>query len=233
MSPACGMPDLSAPAIARVDDRRAERERMVAEQIESRGIRDRMVLEEMREVPREAFLPASRAGHAYDDSPVPIGQGQTISQPYMVALMVSALRLKPTDRVLEVGTGSGYGAAVLSRLAAEVYTVERLPSLAHSARKRLGALGYASVQVREGDGSLGWREHAPYDGIVVTAAASLVPPALLEQLGIGGRLIMPVGRFQSFQKLVRVTKNGDDDYEFEQLMDVAFVPLVGAEGWAG
>src|SRR5215472_7792838 len=151
MSPACGMPDLSAPAIARVDDRRAERERMVAEQIESRGIRDRMVLEAMREVPRKTFLPASRAGHAYDDLPVPIGQGQTISQPYMVALMVSALRLKPTDRVLEVGTGSGYGAAVLSRLAAEVYTVERLPSLAHSARKRLGALGYASVQVREGD----------------------------------------------------------------------------------
>ena len=209
-----------------------DRERMVASQIEARGITDPLVLEAMRTVPREIFVPASLARFAYDDGPLPIGHGQTISQPYIVAVMTQAAALKPGSRALEIGTGSGYGAAVLSRVAAEVYTIERVEELADSARERLARLGYANVHVRAGDGSLGWAEHAPYDAIVVTAGGPRVPKPLLDQLAVGGRLVMPVGPATRHQRLVRVTRSDVREYEYEALEEVAFVPLVGAEGWS-
>lgn len=212
-------------------ERCAERLDMVARQIAARGIEDARVLEAMRSVPREAFVPPALAEAAYDDRPLPIGHGQTISQPYIVAAMAAAARMKPADRVLEIGTGSGYGAAVLSRIGGEVYTIERVGALAESARRRLEDLGFANVHVLEGDGTLGWRAHAPYDAIVVTASGPLVPPALLEQLAIGGRVVMPVGRSRATQRLVRMTRAGDDDYETDYLEEVAFVPLIGAHGW--
>jgi protein-L-isoaspartate(D-aspartate) O-methyltransferase len=207
------------------------RGRMVTWQIADRGIRDPAVLAAMREIPREAFVDSSQADHAYEDRPLPIGAGQTISQPYIVAVMTEALRLRPGDRVLEIGTGSGYAAAVLSVIAAEVYTVERIESLAAAAARRLRELGYASVHVRHGDGSLGWPEHAPYDAIVVTAGGPDVPPSLLRQLAVGGRLVMPVGPTPRSQRLVRVVRNAEERYDREALEDVAFVPLIGAEGW--
>jgi len=208
-----------------------ERERLVAWQIVDRGIRDPAVLAAMRKVPREAFVPPGRADQAYEDRPLPIGAGQTISQPYIVAVMTEALRLRPGDRVLEIGTGSGYAAAVLAVIAAEIYTIERIESLATSAGRRLHDLGYANVHVRHGDGSLGWPEHAPYDAIVVTAGGPDVPPSLLRQLAVGGRLVMPVGPTPRSQRLVRVVRTAEDRYDREALEDVAFVPLIGAEGW--
>lgn len=207
-----------------------DRERMVATQIEARGITDLLVLDAMRTVPRERFVPASLAEFAYDDGPLPIGEGQTISQPYIVAVMTQAARIKSGERVLEVGTGSGYGAAVVSRIAAEVYTVERIGELAEAARRRLSELGYVNVHVLEGDGSLGWAEHAPYDAILVTAGGPRAPKTLLGQLVIGGRLIMPVGPSHG-QRLVRVTRTDAHEYEHEDLGAVAFVPLIGAEGF--
>jgi protein-L-isoaspartate(D-aspartate) O-methyltransferase len=207
------------------------RGRMVDFQIAARGVRDPAVLAAMRRVPREAFVAERLACYAYDDEPLPIGEGQTISQPYIVARMTEALRLASRDRVLEIGTGSGYSAAVLAEIVTEVYTVERLPDLAEAAERRLADLGYLNVHVRQGDGSLGWAEHAPYDAIVVTAGGPEVPRSLLQQLAIGGRLVMPVGPQQRFQRLVRVTRTGPDTYEREMLEEVAFVPLVGAEGW--
>jgi protein-L-isoaspartate(D-aspartate) O-methyltransferase len=207
-----------------------ERDRMVSTQIEARGITDPLVLQAMRDVPRDRFVPASMVDLAYVDDPLPIGQGQTISQPYIVAAMTAAAGLKPGARALEIGTGSGYGAAVLSRIAAEVYTVERIGALATAARDRLAQLGYTNVHVREGDGSLGWPEHAPYDAILVTASGPRAPRALLRQLAVGGRLVMPVGGAIS-QRLVRVTRTEADEYEQEDLEGVAFVPLIGAEGW--
>lgn len=209
-----------------------DRKRMVATQIEARGITDPLVLEAMRTVPRERFVPTALAKFAYDDGPLPIGQGQTISQPYIVAVMAQAARLKPGARALEIGTGSGYGAAVLSRIAGEVYTVERVEVLAEEARDRLAELGYANVHVLAGDGSLGWAEDAPYDAIVVTAGGPRVPRALLSQLALGGRLIMPVGPISRHQRLVRVTRTDEHEYQYEDLEEVAFVPLIGAEGWA-
>jgi protein-L-isoaspartate(D-aspartate) O-methyltransferase len=206
------------------------RARMVERQLAGRGIRDPAVLEAMRTVPREAFVAPGQAAHAYDDGPLPIGDGQTISQPYIVAVMTEALRLQPGDRVLEIGTGSGYAAAVLSAIAGEVYTVERIEGLATSARRRLAELGYANVHVRHGDGSLGWPEHAPYDAIVVTAGGPDVPPSLQRQLTVGGRLVIPVGPTPRSQRLVRVVRT-PDGYAREMLEDVAFVPLIGAEGW--
>jgi protein-L-isoaspartate(D-aspartate) O-methyltransferase len=208
-----------------------DRERMVATQIEARGITDSLVLEAMRTVPRESFVPASLEQFAYDDGPLPIGHGQTISQPYIVAVMTQAAAVKPGARVLEIGTGSGYGAAVLSRVAAEVYTVERVGELAEAARERLARLGYANVHVLAGDGSLGWAEHAPYDAIVVTAGGPRVPKPLLNQLAVGGRLVMPVGPVSRHQRLVRVTRSDVHEYEYADLEEVAFVPLIGAEGW--
>jgi protein-L-isoaspartate(D-aspartate) O-methyltransferase len=204
---------------------------MVETQIVERGIRDPRVLQAMRAVPRELFVAEELAGHAHDDRPLPILEGQTISQPYVVAWMAEALETRPTDRVLEIGTGSGYAAAVLSRVVAEVYTVERFPDLARLASRRLERLGFDNVIVRVGDGTLGWPEMAPFDGIVVAAGGPEVPPSLLEQLAVGGRLIIPVGPSPEQQSLVRVTRLPGGRYRREDLGGVRFVPLVGAEGW--
>ena len=209
----------------------SERDRMVAGQIAARGVEDPLVLEAMRAVPREDFLPADLAGYAYEDGPLPIGHGQTISQPYIVAVMTAAARVRPGDRVLEIGTGSGYGAAVLSKIAGEVYTVERIEGLADSARDRLAALGYGNVHVRCGDGTLGWAEHAPYDAIIVTAGGPSVPRALLDQLKPGGRLVMPLGSEPRAQRLIRRTRTGPETYTQDDLEWVAFVPLIGEQGW--
>lgn len=209
----------------------ALRESMVREQLEARGVRDPAVLAAMREVPREEFIPADLKGEAYEDTPLPIDEGQTISQPYMVAYMAEALELTGKDKVLEIGTGSGYAAAVLSRIAGRIYTVERLMGLAFTARERLRRLGYGNVQVLEGDGSLGWPENAPYDAIVVTAGAPGVPKALAEQLALGGRLVIPVGPHPYFQILIRVRRVGESEFREESLFEVRFVPLVGAAGW--
>jgi aldehyde:ferredoxin oxidoreductase len=212
-------------------DFREERERMVETQISPRGIRDPWVLHAMRTVPRERFVPASLEDAAYDDGPLPIGEGQTISQPYVVALMTEAVEPRPGDRALEIGTGSGYAAAVLATIVSEVYTIERIAPLADGARRHLEAIGYRNVHVLHGDGTLGWPEHAPYDAIIVTAGGPFVPAPLLDQLAIGGRLIMPVGGGLHSQRLVRVTRTTADSYAREELQEVAFVPLIGKEGW--
>lgn len=212
-------------------DNRTAKELMVREHLMGRGIRDAKVLAAMREVPRESFLPEEVAAFAYDDSPLPIAAGQTISQPYIVAYMVEALQLDGTERVLEIGTGSGYAAAVLSLCAAEVYSVERIPVLAETARNRLNALGYRNVTVSLGDGTLGWQEHAPYQGIVVTAGAPELPQALLSQLAPGGRLVIPVGSTQHLQRLVRVRRVAGQEFRREELCPVRFVPLIGEQGW--
>lgn len=205
------------------------RERMVQSQIEARGIKDPRVLDAMRQVPRHLFVPVDMRGSAYRDSPLPIGEGQTISQPYIVALMTEMLELSGEERVLEIGTGSGYQSAILSLLAREVYTVERLPNLAQRAEEVLRQLGYTNVHIRVGDGTLGWPEHAPYEAIIVTAASPEVPAPLLDQLADGGRLVAPVGPRWN-QTLVRVRREGDR-FRRERLTAVAFVPLVGKHGW--
>lgn len=212
-------------------DHAARRERMVAEQIEGRHVEDPAVLAAMGAVPREMFVLGPYRAYAYDDTPLPIPANQTISQPYIVAYMIAALALGPDDRVLEIGTGSGYAAAVLSRIAREVYTVERHNKLADFARERLARLGYDNVQVRHGDGTLGWPEHAPYNGIIVAAGGPSVPESLRSQLAIGGRLIMPVGRNRRRQNLILVTRVDEQHYRDEMLVPVAFVPLIGDEGW--
>lgn len=207
-------------------DHRAARDRMVDRQLAARDITDERVLDAMRTVPRHEFVPSRLAGRAYDDHPLSIGHDVTISQPYIVALMTQALRLRPDDRVLEVGTGSGYAAAVLAELAAHVITVECIEPLAEQARRRLARYG-SRVEVVVGDGSLGWPDAAPYDAIVVTAAAPAIPPPLLDQLGPGGRLVIPVGR--GVESLVRVTRTPSGD-EREELLPVRFVPLTGEYG---
>lgn len=209
----------------------AQRLQMVANQIEKRGIKDPAVLEAMRTVPRELFVRRAYLPDAYIDGPLPIIAQQTISQPFVVAYMIAALHLRPGDRVLEVGTGSGYAAGVLSRIVEEVYTVERLPALADYARERLGKAGYDNIHIRVGDGTLGWPEHAPYDGIVVAAGGPSAPPALKEQLAVGGRLVIPIGRDQNHQELVRLTRVSESEVVEEKLSPVAFVPLIGAAGW--
>jgi len=208
-----------------------EREKMVARQIEGRGIRDPAVLAAMGMVPREAFVDERYRDYAYDDGPLPILEGQTISQPYVVALMIELLHLQHKDRVLEIGTGSGYAAAVLSRISSEVYTVERVTSLVDFARTNIDALGYGNVSVLHGDGTLGWPEHSPYDGIIVAAGGPSVPEALRNQLAIGGRIIMPVGREQRSQRLVQVVRESEHDFEEKKLSYVRFVPLIGKQGW--
>ncbi len=204
---------------------------MVDEQLAERGIRDLRVLSAMGEVPREAFVPPRVQRFASEDAALPIEEGQTISQPFIVALMAEALGLQPTDRVLEIGTGSGYGAAILSRLAAEVYSIERHEPLLRMAAVRLGALGFTNLHLRQGDGSLGWPEEAPFDAILVTAGAPEVPPALCEQLSPAGRLVLPVGDAPTRQILVRLRPQLDGSWRREELGDVRFVPLIGAEGW--
>jgi protein-L-isoaspartate(D-aspartate) O-methyltransferase len=195
---------------------------MVAEQIAARGIRDAAVLEAMRSVPRHLFVPETERRHAYDDGPVSIGLGQTISQPYVVAFMTEAARLGRTSRVLEVGTGSGYQTAVLAACAGEVFTIEILPELAARAGLTLEALGIANVERRVGDGAAGWPEAAPFDAILVTAAPAEIPPPLIEQLAPGGRLVIPVGR--GSQSLWRLTRT-DAGLRRESLLPVRFVPL--------
>lgn len=214
------------------DDRAADRRRFVDTQIRGRGITTPAVLDAMRSVPRHRFVAPELADAAYEDRPLPIGHGQTISQPFMVAMMVDAAMVTPDDHVLEVGTGSGYGAAVLGHLARSVVTVERHRSLAREAATRLAALGVSNVTVVEGDGSLGWPEHAPYDVIVVTAAGPSVPAALRAQMADGARLIMPVGRRIGEQRLLRVVRS-DDRYDLEDLGGVRFVPLIGEQGVVG
>lgn len=211
----------------------APRDVMVERQLVARGIKDQRVLQAMRDVPREDFVGVDMSEFAYEDTPLPIEEGQTISQPYIVALMTEALELRTGDRVLEIGTGSGYAAAVLSRIAAEVYTVERVASLAHLAAKRFVAAGYDNVHVLRGDGTLGWPENAPYDAIVVTAGGPEIPRPLLEQLAVGGRLVIPTGPTTREQTLLRIRRVSDTEYEQEDLGPVRFVPLIGAEGWEG
>jgi protein-L-isoaspartate(D-aspartate) O-methyltransferase len=207
------------------------RERMVARQIEGRGIVDPALLAAMREVPREAFVGEKYEEYAYDDGPLPLLEGQTISQPYVVALMIDSLKLKPGDRVLEIGTGSGYAAAVLSKIVTEVYTVERIKELVRFARQNLAALGYENVHVLQGDGTLGWPDHAPYNGIVVSAGGPQVPVTLKEQLAVGGHLVIPIGKEQRAQQLVRVTRLSEEKYTESKLGHVRFVPLIGEQGW--
>jgi protein-L-isoaspartate(D-aspartate) O-methyltransferase len=212
-------------------DRAEERRRMVAQQIEPWGVRDDKVLAAMRKVPREAFVPASEQPDAYADMPLPIGAGQTISQPLIVADMTEKLLLEGGERVLEIGTGSGYAAAILAEIAGEVYTVERIPMLAERARGVLHQQGYDRVTVICGDGTLGYAAAAPYDAILVTAGGPHVPETLKRQLRIGGRLVMPVGGHVYHQYLHRVTRLGEDAFREEVLEPVAFVPLIGREGW--
>lgn len=212
-------------------DQRVLRRQMVEQQLGRRGIRDPAIVRAMESVPREAFVPASLAEFAYDDSPLPIEAEQTISQPYIVALMTEALELKPDDRVLEIGTGSGYAAAVLSEIAAEVYTIERHCDLADAAGDRLASLGYRNVLVRCGDGTLGWREEAPFDAIVVAAGGPTIPESLRAQLAVGGRLVMPVGGVERVQRLLLVRRVSASKYRETDLGPVRFVPLIGAEGW--
>lgn len=207
------------------------REIMIRDHLLRRGIHDPAVLAAMRDVPRESFVGKGMQELAYEDNPLPIEEGQTISQPYIVAYMTEALELSSSDRVLEIGTGSGYAAAVLSRIAGTVYSVERLEGLAQSARQRLEMLGYTNIVVHVGDGTLGWQEHSPYDAIVVTAGAPKVPKPLLDQLAIGGRLVIPVGPSLALQVLVRVRRVSEHDYRNEELCGVRFVPLIGAAGW--
>ena len=211
--------------------RSADRRRMVEFQLVGRGIRDARVLAAMRQVPREAFVASGLADLAYEDAPLPIAEGQTISQPFIVALMAEAAEIKAGDRVLEVGTGSGYAAAVISRIAAKVFTIERYPALAQGAEARLREFGYDNIAVRTGDGTLGWPEEAPFDAILVTAGGPDAPPALKRQLAIGGRLIVPVGPGEREQRLLKLVRRGDDAFERKDLGGVLFVPLIGEQGW--
>lgn len=201
---------------------------MVQDQIQARGIHDKRVLRALRAVPRELFVPNQLSHLAYADRALPLEAEQTISQPYIVALMAEALALQGHERVLEIGTGSGYAAAVLSCLAREVYSIERLPSLAESAHHRLASLGYR-VHVKHGDGTLGWHESAPYDAIAVAASGPGVPPALLAQLSTTGRMVMPV-RHDGAQQLIRVIRIPGEGARSETLEEVDFVPLIGAQG---
>ena len=212
---------------SRANDERTVRLDMVRTQLERRGIKDERVLQAMREVPRHVFAPAKRRHEAYGDHPIPIGETQTISQPYMVAVMIEHLRLRGGERVLEIGTGSGYQAAVLGRLAAEVYTVECFPSLAADARLVLQQLGYENVQVVQANGRQGFAQGSPYNGIVVAAAAPFIPAPLRLQLADGGRLVIPVGGPEG-QRLVIVTRQGDTFTE-EKTVACRFVPLLGAD----
>jgi len=223
----CAQAAWAGPAAAVGEDDRARRQHMVERQLAGRGIDDARVLEAMRKVPRHRFVPGASAGQAYFDQPLPIGHEQTISQPYIVALMSQLAQLAPADRVLEVGTGSGYQAAVLGELAAEVYTIEIVAPLAEQAARVLGELGYRRVFVRAGDGYAGWPEHAPFDAILVTAAPERIPAPLLHQLRPGGRLVIPVGPVHAVQELRVVEKRADGSVHEQVVTPVRFVPLTG------
>src|SRR5262245_26426113 len=219
---ACGTKDHGA--VTPVDSRAAARETMVAQQIEDRGVHDPGVLRAMRVVPRHEFVPIDERAQAYEDQPLPIGDGQTISQPYVVAFMTEAAAVRPGARVLEIGTGSGYQAAVLAELGADVYTIEIVPALARSAEAALARTGYGRVRARTGDGHAGWPEAAPFDAIVVTAAAPEVPAPLLDQLAPGGRLVMPVG--DNWQE-IEIHERTEKGITVTRVLPVRFVPLVG------
>jgi protein-L-isoaspartate(D-aspartate) O-methyltransferase len=212
-------------------DLAAARERMVARDIAGRDVHDERVLAAMRKVAREAFVPESLREYAYEDTPLSIGSGQTISQPYIVAFMIEALQLNGGEKVLEIGTGSGYAAAVLAEIAGDVTTVERLRPLADRAAEIFAQLGYRHIHVQRGDGTRGWPADAPYDAIVVTAGGPQVPEALKEQLAIGGRLVIPVGAGQESQELLRVTRRSATEFGVEEIGCVRFVPLIGEQGW--
>lgn len=208
---------------------REARERMVRTQIENRGILNQMVLNAMRVVPRHLFVPAELQEHAYDDCPLPIGQGQTISQPYIVGLMTALIQPQPDQRILEVGSGSGYQAAVLAQIVAEVYTLERMGSLVSQAQLVFEQLAIKNIHLFQTDGSLGWPDAAPYHGIVLTAAAPSIPQPLLDQLADGGRLVGPVG--SRFRQMLQVWERHGDRLEESDTIPVAFVPLRGQYGW--
>jgi protein-L-isoaspartate(D-aspartate) O-methyltransferase len=225
-----GAPQDTEAAVLPGKDRAQDRARMVEQQLIGRRIRDQRLLAAFREVPRDAFVDESVADLAYDDSPLPIGEGQTISQPYVVALMIEALGVRPGDRVLEVGAGSGYAAAILSRLAERVYGIERQPALALAARHRLARLGFVNVDLRPGDGTLGLPEVAPFDAILVSAGGPSIPGPLIDQLAPDGRLVIPVGKARE-QRLLRIAKSGDGRAYQQDLGPVSFVRLVGDAGW--
>ncbi|NQT95708.1 MAG: protein-L-isoaspartate(D-aspartate) O-methyltransferase [Candidatus Omnitrophica bacterium] len=206
-----------------------QREAMVNEQLISRGITNKRVLAAFRKVPRDKFVPEEYINEAYADFPIPIGSGQTISQPFMVALMTELLELKAQDKVLEVGTGSGYQTAILAQLCAQVYTIDRVELLAHQAKKLLGELGYENIEVVSGDGSCGLEEHAPYNGIIVTCGAPSIPEPLKEQLAEGGNLVAPVGG--NFSQVLTVVKKKATGFKVEENCSCIFVPLIGKYGW--
>lgn len=218
-------------ADADADNYAAQREAMVREQVEARGIRDLAVHAAMRRVPREVFVGETWRSFAYDDSPLPIDDGQTISQPYIVALMLAALAIGAEDRVLEIGAGSGYASALAGCLARHVDAVERHAGLAESAASRLERLGIGNVVVHAADGSGGWPAGAPYDAILVSASGPEIAETLRSQLAIGGRLVMPVGQRGEAQRLLKLTRRGDTQYDEEELATVVFVPLIGVHGW--
>lgn len=214
-------------AVAEVDEFYNERQKMVDEQLSSRGINNDAVLEAMRKVHRHKFVPKDLQSNAYDDGPLPIGYGQTISQPYIVALMTQELQLEKDARVLEIGTGSGYQAAILAEIVKEVYTAEIVPELASVAEARLKELGYKNVEVKNADGYFGWEENAPFDAVMITAAVNHVPPPLMKQLKEGGKLILPLGSTAQLQTLTLVTKKAENKTEARFIIAVRFVPFVG------
>ncbi len=223
--PDAGGPGMAAaPGATAADQRVVDHEQMIEDQLKSRGITDSAVLDAMARVPRHEFVPASLQSSAYEDHPLPIGHEQTISQPYIVAYMTQTLELSPEHTVLEVGTGSGYQAAILGELARDVYSIEIIEELADAARRRLGALGYDNVFVRTGNGYEGWTEHAPYDRIIVTAAPPEIPEALTDQLALGGRLVIPVGTWN--QEIVIVTRT-ESGLSEDRTLPVRFVPMTG------
>lgn len=216
-----------------MEDCREARNRMVDEQIAARGISDPHVLRAMRTVPRELFVDEDMRDAAYSDAPLPIGEGQTISQPFVVALMIERSGLKPGERALEIGTGSGYAAALMAEIAGHVVTIERHEALAEKARRLLAHLNYDNIEVIAGDGTLGWEAAAPYDVVMAAASGPSVPAIWKEQLAIGGRLIMPVGAGTGYQTLVKVIREAENSYMEEVLEAVRFVPLIGTFAWDG
>jgi protein-L-isoaspartate(D-aspartate) O-methyltransferase len=218
-------PELETPVPLQQDEFSQARERMVRTQIEARGVRDTKVLSALRKVPRHRFVPANLERRAYDDTPLPIGYGQTISQPYIVAYMTEVLELSGNEKVLEIGTGSGYQAAVLAEITPHVFTIEIIPELASRARRTLDETGYGFVKTRTGDGYYGWEEESPFDGIIVTAASGHVPPPLLNQLKPRGKIVIPIGGPYEVQMLTLITKMGDGTFRTTQLLPVRFVPF--------